>query len=52
MSENYQLYPQKMEQRRVRRIESPLRNQLDELLAVVRDCEATWALEERIERGR
>jgi len=51
MSENARFYAQKMEQQRVaRRVDRPLRPQLEEILEVVRDCEARWALENRMNR--
>ncbi|MEO8745420.1 MAG: hypothetical protein ABI334_10695 [Candidatus Dormiibacterota bacterium] len=52
MSDNYRLYAQKMDEQRERRANSPLSVQVQELLAVVRECEARWALEDRIERAR
>lgn len=52
MSENYRSYAQKMTERRAARDRGPLRGQLDELMRVVRRCEAMWALEDRIERSR
>jgi hypothetical protein len=52
MSDNYRLYAQKMTERRTVRDRGPLRGQLDELMRVVRRCEAMWALEDRIERSR
>ena len=50
MSENYRWYVQKMVELVVsREIEQrPLRNQLDEILEVVAECEARWALEDRL----
>ena len=52
MSENYRFYVQKMaEARTARGASRPLRHQMQELLEVVRDCEARWALEDRIGRG-
>lgn len=55
MSENYRFYEQKMAQKmdetRVDRpIDRPLRDQLEEILDVVRYCEAMWALEDRMDR--
>jgi hypothetical protein len=51
MSENVRFYRQKVESMRVmRHLERPLRHQLREILGVVAECEARWALEERIER--
>ncbi len=51
MSENYRFYERKMAQKRVSRpMNRPLRDQLDEILSVVRECEARWALEDRIDR--
>jgi hypothetical protein len=52
MSENYKFYVKKVaEVRAARTADGPLRHQLEELLQVVRKCEAIWALEERIERS-
>jgi hypothetical protein len=43
MSENYKLYVQKMaELRAARQAGRPLRRQLEELLELVRQCEAAW----------
>lgn len=51
MSENYRLYVQKMAEIQVTRpLKHPLRQQLEEILDVVRDCEARWALGDRIDR--
>jgi hypothetical protein len=51
MSDNYRHYPQKMaELRETREANRPLRRQVEELFEVVRDCEARWALEDRIGR--
>lgn len=51
MSENYKFYEQKMVEKRVSRpLDRPLHEQLEEILSVVRDCEARWALEDRIDR--
>ena len=48
MSSNYQRYPAMMQEVKRRRVANrPLRGQLEELLDVVRRCEARWALEER-----
>ena len=52
MSNNYRFYAQKLAERRATANRGPLRGQLEELLRVVRRCEAMWALEERIERAR
>ena len=50
MSENYRFYLQKMAQRRQgRQADRPLRAH-EEILGVVRECEARWALEDRIDR--
>jgi hypothetical protein len=50
MSDNYKAYAEKMAELRARRGESrPLRGQVEELFAVVRQCEARWELEDRIE---
>jgi hypothetical protein len=44
MSENYRLYAQKMAQKRLCRLAGrPLRQQLEELLQFVLECEARWA---------
>jgi hypothetical protein len=52
MSENYRFYSQRMAELRARATANrPLRAHLVELFAAVRDCEARWALEERVERG-
>jgi hypothetical protein len=51
MSDNYGLYTQKMAERRAAREASrPLRRQIQEVFDVVRECEARWALEDRIGR--
>jgi hypothetical protein len=51
MSDNYRFYVQKMaELRAVREANRPLRHQMEALLQVVRECEARWALEDRIGR--
>jgi len=50
VSDNYRHYQQKMAQQSHRRRNGPLRTQLIEILDVVRQCEARWALEERIDR--
>ena len=50
MSDNYRHYQAKIAQLRRARQSAPLRLQLIEILDVVRDCEARWALEERIDR--
>ena len=51
MSENHRFYLQKMAQRRQsRQADRPLRAHLEEILGVVRECEARWALEDRIDR--
>jgi hypothetical protein len=51
MSENYRFYEQKMDERRHGRpARRPLHHQLEELLTVVSECEARWALEDRIDR--
>jgi hypothetical protein len=53
VSENYRSYIQKMVELRTRRAQNrPLRSHLAELLEVVQECEARWALEERIDRPR
>ena len=52
MSEHYRLYVKKVaEVRAARAANGSLRHQLEELLQVVRKCEAIWAIEERIERS-
>ena len=53
MSENYRLYILKMVQRQATRklTPNPLRDQLAELLEVVRSCEAIWAVEDRISKS-
>lgn len=51
MSENYRFYIQKMAEKHVTRpLNRPLRMQLEDILEVVRECEARWALEDRIDR--
>jgi len=53
MSENYRFYVTKMAARRAKLIDSAaLRRQLVDLFEAVVRCEAMWALESRIERGR
>jgi len=53
MSENCRFYPAKMAEQRARlRSSRELWRQLDELLKVVEQCEAMWALEDRIGRQR
>lgn len=53
MSDNYRWYVQKMVELRVtREINRPLRREMEEILQVVRECEARWALEDRISGGR
>ena len=43
MSPNYSLYAEKMREiREARRLNGPLRSQLEELLQFVQECEATW----------
>jgi hypothetical protein len=50
MSDNYKAYAERMAELRARRAENrPLRGQVEELFAVVRQCEARWQLEDRIE---
>jgi hypothetical protein len=51
MSENCRYYRDKMEAKRLARSAGPLSEQLANLMAVVRRCEAIWALEDRIERS-
>lgn len=49
MSENVRFYQQKMVALRVsRRLNHPLSSQLGEILSTVAECEARWALEDRI----
>jgi hypothetical protein len=49
MSDNYSLYVRKMAERRVsREADRPLRREVEALFEVVRECEARWALEDRI----
>lgn len=50
MSENCRYYREKMAAKRWRGSER-LREQLWDLMQVVRRCEAVWALEDRIERS-
>jgi len=51
MSDNYRFYKQKAaESRSSRHTDRPLGDQLDELLEVVRWCEAVWAVEDRLDR--
>ena len=52
MSENYRYYVAKMAQCRASRVSPALHRELNEILAVVRKCEAIWALEDRIEQAR
>jgi len=53
MSENYRMYVQKMAERRdAREADGPLSSQLEAMLEVVRECEARWALEDRLGRDR
>jgi len=50
MSDNYTLYVQKMaDLRAAREANRPLRGQLEALFQVIRECEARWALEDRID---
>lgn len=50
MSDNYKAYAEKMADLRAWRAQNrPLRGQVEELFAVVRQCEARWQLEDRIE---
>ncbi len=52
MSDNYRLYVQKMVELQVTRvINRPLRREMEEILQVVRECEARWALEDRLGYG-
>ena len=47
MSDNYREYPAKMAAQRLRRMhKGPLWSQVEELYALVRECEARWMLEE------
>ena len=51
VSENARFYPQKMAaQRQSREPDHSLQHQMLELLRVVADCEARWALDVRMER--
>ena len=51
MSENARFYPEKMAARRKRReLDHPLLHQMLDLLGVVAECEARWALDVRMER--
>jgi hypothetical protein len=51
MSDNYQHYADKMaELRATREATRPLRHEVEALFEVVRECEARWALEDRIGR--
>ena len=53
MSGNYRWYVQKMVELRVtREINRPLSQEMEEILQVVRECEARWALEDRLGGGR
>ncbi len=53
MSENYRMYVQKMAERRdAREADGPLSSQLEAMFEVVRECEARWALEDRLGRER
>ena len=52
MSENYHYYSEKVaEARRARANDHSLQSEIEELFRVVRECEAMWALEERIARA-
>jgi hypothetical protein len=51
MSDNYTLYAQTMaELRAARDADRPLRSQLEALFQVIRECEARWPLEDRVDR--
>jgi hypothetical protein len=51
VSDNARFYPQKMAaQRKSRELDRPLLNQMLEILGVVAECEARWALDDRMER--
>ena len=51
MSENARFYQQKMAQLRSdRRPNGPLREQLNDIFRAVAQCEARWALEDRLGR--
>ena len=54
MSENCRFYVAKMNEHRawLRSLTAPLRQQLAELFWTVAQCEAIWALEDRIESQR
>lgn len=52
MSANYRYYAEKVaEARRERTNDHSMQSEIEELFAVVRRCEAMWALEERIEHA-
>ena len=52
MSDNYHHYAEKVAEVRDRRTsDHPLLKEIEELFAVVTECEAMWALEDRIERA-
>jgi hypothetical protein len=53
MSDNYHQYPVKIAERRERRaVSAELERHVSEIVETIRRCEAMWALEERIEKGR
>ncbi len=53
MSDNYKMYVQKMAERRdARKADGSLSSQLEAMFEVVRECEAMWALEDRLGRDR
>lgn len=53
MSHNYRLYVQKMEElRAAREADRPLHSQIEEIFQVVRECEARWAVEDRLGYNR
>jgi hypothetical protein len=52
MSENYTMYVQKVADLRAgREANRPLRDQVEALFQVIRECEARWALEDRVDRA-
>ncbi len=51
MSENAGFYPEKMAaKRKSRELDRRLRDQMLEIFGVVAECEARWALDDRMER--
>jgi hypothetical protein len=52
MSENYTLYVQKMADLRAsREANRPLHREVEALFQLIRECEARWALEDRVDRA-